>query len=159
MVLSGANAVQTLANYWDTTPTSTVMQTGNSSDVNANGTTYVNYCFSEVAGYSKFGSYTGNGSSADGPFVYCGFRPRFIMFKSSSNAESWIIYDTTRNTYNQTDLQLYPNVSPAETSGATLDILSNGFKLRTTGTGINGSAYTYIFMAVAENPFKLSLAR
>jgi len=160
MVLSGTNAVQTLANYWDTTPTSTVMQTGNSSDVNANGTTYVNYCFSEVAGYSKFGSYTGNGS-ADGAFVFCGFRPRYVLLKRSDTADAWVVFDSVRGTYNLNSPHLQPHLSSAEADAPPygLDLLSNGFKCRASTASMNASGGTYIFMAFAENPTKFSLAR
>jgi hypothetical protein len=137
-----------------------VFTVGNDASVNANTNNYVAYLFAAVAGYSAFGSYTGNGS-ADGPFVYLGFRPRFIMFKKSSAAEDWVIFDTTRNTSNLTNLQLYPNLSSAEATGVAgvIDILSNGFKVRGTSDALNTNGGTYIFMAVAENPFKLSLAR
>ena len=138
------------------TTTSTLEQ------VNANTNTYVAYCFSEIAGYSKFGSYTGNGST-NGPFVYTGFRPRWIMFKCTTAAENWELVDTSRNPYNAgTDQWLYPNLSNAEgttSAGASTDILSNGFKLRGfTGTP-NTSGATYIYAAFAENPFNYSLAR
>ncbi len=142
-----------------TAATSTVFSIGTNAQTNA-ASSFVAYCFAAVAGYSAFGSYTGNGS-ADGPFVYLGFRPRFIMFKKSSAAEDWVIFDTTRNTSNLTNLQLYPNLSSAEATGVAgvIDILSNGFKVRGTSDALNTNGGTYIFMAVAENPFKLSLAR
>jgi len=148
---------------YQSTYTSTVFGflNGSSSvnNVNQNGATYVAYCFSEVAGYSKFGSYTGNGS-ADGVFVYCGFRPRFILIKStSSGTASWFMYDTSRSTYNAATLALQANTSDAELTGRDIDILSNGFKCRSSDANFNANAGTYIFMAVAENPFKLSLAR
>jgi hypothetical protein len=115
MILNGTNAVQTLANYWDTTPTSTVMQTGNSSDVNANGTTFINYCFAAVAGYSAFGSYTGNGS-ADGPFIYTGFRPRLILTKRSDSTSNWAIVDLPRDPYNLAGQSINPNTANAEST-------------------------------------------
>jgi len=123
----------------------------------------VAYCFAAVAGYSAFGSYTGNGS-ADGPFVYLGFRPRWLMIKSASAVVEWIIYDTARSTSNAQILRLYPNSSSGEASasGYAIDILSNGFKIRTdpnTAYGTSASGETYIYAAFAENPFKLSLAR
>jgi hypothetical protein len=146
---------------WRQAPTSSVFSIGSAF---ANGGTYVAYLFAEVAGYSKFGSYTGNGS-ADGPFVYCGFRPRWIMVKrtDSSTNGNWEIIDTSRDTYNQAFLDLSANLSAVEnaTDGAAWDILSNGFKCRDgTSTGTkNVSGGTYIFAAFAENPFKNSLAR
>ena len=126
--------------------------------------TEVAYCFSEVSGYSKFGSYTGNGS-ADGPFVFTGMKPAFLLIKCSSAAENWAIYDVARDTYNVVYRELYPNSSSAETSGLTrdpplsFDFLSNGFKLRGTNPQVNGNGNTYIYMALASNPFKYSLAR
>jgi hypothetical protein len=130
-----------------------------SSSSAANGTSMVAYCFSEVAGYSKFGSYTGNGS-ADGPFVFCGFRPRFVLIKNSSaSGWNWFVWDTARNTYNESPNVLLPNDSGAELTNRPIDILSNGFKIRATDTHTNGSGNAMIFAAFAEHPFKTSLAR
>jgi len=130
------------------------------TNVNGSGTTYVAYCFSAVAGYSAFGSYTGNGST-DGPFVYLGFRPRFVMFKRTDSTGNWIIEDTSRELYNSANrAALFSDVSDAEsTSAFPTDILSNGFKLKNNGTGNNASGGTYIYAAFAENPFKNALAR
>ncbi|NBV95362.1 MAG: hypothetical protein EBR90_01035, partial [Actinobacteria bacterium] len=126
-----------------------------------NGSTngMVAYCFAEVAGFSKFGSYTGNGS-ADGPFVFCGFRPRFVLIKRTDSANDWIIYDSARDTNNVERSRLYPNASAAEDYLDTMDFVSNGFKLRTAaGTAYNTNGGTYIFAAFAENPTKYALAR
>jgi len=127
---------------------------------NNSGATYVAYCFAQVAGYSAFGKYTGNGSS-DGPFVFTGFRPRFVLLKSSSAATDWYIYDTARDTYNVATLELNPNLAAAEQNGTygSMDILSNGFKLRFATGEVNASGATYIYMAFAENPFKYANAR
>ena len=145
-------------NRW-TAFSSTTMTLGNNSETNASGYTYVAYLWSEVAGFSKFGSYTGNGS-ADGPFVHCGFRPRWVLLKRTDAADDWSIYDTTRLTYNPQDLELFPNSSAAEYDGNRfVDILSNGFKLRIAGGAYNTSSSTVIFAAFAESPFKYSLAR
>jgi hypothetical protein len=122
-----------------------------------NQQTYVAYCFAEVEGYSKIGSYTGNGST-DGTFVYTGFRPAFILWKRTDvGGNSWRIKDSTRNPYNETLLNLFPNDSAVENSDTSVDFVSNGFKNRSTG--VNVSSATYIYMAFAENPFKNSLAR
>ena len=159
--LQATNASAANTSFNNTAPTSTVMSyagLGTNFDANA---TEVAYCFAEVAGYSRFGSYTGNGS-ADGPFVFCGFRPRFVMFKRTDAVSDWAMYDTSRNTYNESNLELNANLSGAEfstTGTRPIDILSNGFKLRGTNGGGNASGGTYIFMAFAENPFKNSLAR
>ena len=157
LLLNSTNAKATAATYWNSTsPTSSVFSLGTDSRPNGSGTTYVAYLFAEVAGYSKFGSYTGNGST-DGPFVYLGFRPRWLLLKISSTTGSWTLVDTSRNTYNLTTQGLYADLSNAEDSSRTIDILSNGFKLR--GVPNNQSGETFIYAAFAENPFKNSLAR
>jgi hypothetical protein len=130
------------------------------TNVNASGSTYVAYCFAAVAGYSKFGSYTGNGS-ADGPFVYLGFRPRFVMVKNITNsagATNWVMQDSSRNGFNP-NKTIYANAASAEDSSAYFDILSNGFKVRDTFRDANTSGDTYIYACFAENPFNISRAR
>jgi hypothetical protein len=142
-------------------PTDTVIGLGGNSSVSGSGDNYVAYCFAEVEGFSKFSSYTGNGSD-DGPFVYTGFRPAWVMVKRSSSAgEGWWIYDNKRNTFNITDNILEANSSNAEISGGTypIDMVANGFKIRGLNALLNTSGATYIYMAFAENPFKYSLAR
>lgn len=146
--------------YNGTAPSATVVTLGNHG-TNLSGTNnQVLYCFAPVEGYSKFGSYYGNGS-ADGPFVYTGFRPAWIMTKKTNNTSQWAITDTARSTYNVAKETLEANTSSAESSGTAyqIDILSNGFKLRDTDDARNGSGDTYIYMAFAENPFKNSNAR
>jgi len=159
--LNSTNAVASNATIWNNTaPTSTVIST-QSGQVVLGSANSVAYCFSEVAGYSAFGSYTGNGS-ADGPFVHLGFRPRWIMWKcTTTGATDWDIYDTSRDNYNAANHRLIPDTSGAEQtlSPATFDILSNGFKLRYNYASSNNSGDTYIYAAFAENPFKYSLAR
>ena len=142
----------------NTAPTSSVLSLGAGASPNQNGTTYVGYCFAPVAGYSAFGTYTGNGS-ADGPFIYTGFRPRFLMFKRTDSAGDWWMYDTSRSTSNTAVLVLYANSSAAEISDSNVDILSNGFKLRSATYQPNNSGGTYIYAAFAENPFAYSNAR
>jgi hypothetical protein len=159
--LNTTNATTTNIGMWNnTSPTSTVFTTGDAGFLWTNGYTYVAYCWAEIAGFSKAFSYTGNGST-DGVFVYLGFRPKFVLLKGSATADDWYIHDSTRNTYNVVDLRLEPNSSLAEVQSAVtvLDFLSNGFKLRTSNGGWNGSGSTYIGMAFAENPFKNSNAR
>lgn len=147
---------------WNSTdPTSSVFSIGTSSDVNHTSDNYVGYLWSEIEGFSKFGSYTGNGST-DGPFVWCGFRPRFVMIKRTDTTNDWEMVDTARGAYNVNTAVLAANSSSAEsafTSGYELDVLSNGFKLRSTGVVHNASGGTYIFAAFAENPFKYARAR
>jgi len=148
---------------WDSNnPTSAFFSVGASTLSNASTGTYVAYCWAPIAGYSAFGSYTGNGS-ADGPFVYTGFRPRFVMIKASSTGGAgydWFIHDTSRDTYNVCTLDLEANLSASENGyGAEQDFLSNGFKLRNTVGGTNQDTVTYIYAAFAENPFKYANAR
>jgi hypothetical protein len=133
---------------------------GNVVAVNENGITNVAYCFAAVAGYSAFGSYTGNGST-DGPFVYLGFRPRFVLFKRTDSTDDWILFDTSRNTYDVMNSTLFPNGNYTETtdSNRMIDALSNGFKVRSSPVYINASGGTYIYAAFAENPFKYANAR
>jgi hypothetical protein len=138
-----------------TAKSSTTLTLGsNVSSVNTTGNTYVSYCWAEVAGFSKFGSYTGNGST-DGPFVYTGFKPRFVMVKRTNLAEVWAIIDTARDPYNASFKRLLPNSSSTENISDLncMDILSNGFKLKSTDSTSNASGSTYIFMAIAEKPF------
>jgi hypothetical protein len=118
------------------------------------------YCFTPVAGYSSFGSYTGNGST-DGPFVFTGMRPRWIMFKRSDASSSWRIHDTERETYNPHDSLLFPNENSAETTNSVynVDILSNGFKVRNTNSNFNASGGTYLYACFCEHPFKTARAR
>ena len=159
--LNTTAAAATATNRWNnTSPTSTVFTVATTGAVNDPSNNYVAYCFAEISGYSKFGSYTGNGS-ADGPFSYTGFRPKFVLIKRTDAVSSWFIHDTSRDTYNTTVLNLYPNLSAAEETQTTysFDILSNGFKVRGTSTEINASGGTYIYAAFAENPFKNALAR
>jgi hypothetical protein len=127
---------------------------------NESGTTYVAYCWAPVAGYSAFGSYMGNGS-ADGPFIYTGFRPRYVMVKGSSLASNWNIFDSSRATYNANDTVLFADLSNAESSPATspIDFLSNGIKIRNATNATNSSGNTYIYAAFAENPLKYANAR
>ena len=137
-------------------PTSTLIYTGTAGSHNVSGGTYVDYVFAEVEGYSKFGSYTGNGSS-DSPFVFCGFKPRWILTKSSTLStvdSNWRITDTARSTYNVSDDLVWANLPDAELANANgFDICSNGFKIRTASNEVNSSGQTYIFAAFAENPF------
>jgi len=159
--LNTTGASSASGQYWNsTTPTSTVFSLGTSGETNGSGNATVAYCWSEIAGFSKFGSYTGNGS-ADGPFIYTGFRPKYVLWKNTSTgADGWYCYDSVRQTYNSETTYLSPNVSNAEGSnGGPMDFLSNGFKVRNTGTDMNTNGNTYIYASWAENPFKNALAR
>jgi len=164
LLLNTTNAGTTDTDMWNNTaPTSSVFSLsgsgGNAPITNPNTGTMVAYCFAPIAGYSAFGSYTGNGS-ADGPFVYCGFKPAYLLVKQTNGANYWFVFDSARDTSNVVDLLLDPNDSRAEISGALFfDFLSNGFKSRATDAGQNASGGTYIYMAFASAPFKFSLAR
>jgi hypothetical protein len=147
-------------------PTSTTFTVGTNSGTNGSGATYVAYCWAEIAGYSAFGSYTGNGST-DGTFLYLGFRPRFVLIKSTG-AQDWVMLDSSRAPTNVAGNYLRPNSSGAENGGSTPttstneDFLSNGIKFRNDASSsgyTNGSGVTYIYMAFAENPFKYANAR
>ena len=136
-----------------TAPTSSVFSLGSAPNANASGSPMIAYCFSEIKGYSAFGSYAGTGS-ANGPLIYTGFKPAFIIVKETNNANSWRILDDTRNTYNVVTNVLYANLSNAEgTTAHNTDFVSNGFKIRDTDTSMNRSGGLYIYMAFAENPF------
>jgi hypothetical protein len=155
--LNTTAGLATLTGAWGAAlPTLNVVGFGSGTIItaNANG---VAYCFAEVPGYSAFGSYTGNGDP-NGPFVYLGFRPAYVLIKRSSAVESWCVMDSKREGYNVDNDPLFANLSNAEGTQDFLDLLSNGFKLRSTDTGVNGSG-TYIYAAFAESPFKYSLAR
>jgi hypothetical protein len=148
--LQGNNAVQTSTyNYWNTSGhTTTTFGLGEQSDSNANGENFIAYCFAEKTGYSKFGSYVGNNNS-DGTFVYTGFKPAFIIIKNTASGENWTVYDNKRASYNPSNVRIHPNLSNAESSSADLDLLSNGFKLRTTGGNCNDG--TLIYMAFGQS--------
>jgi hypothetical protein len=146
------------ATSWGSTaPTSSVVTLGSKW---ASLGTVVAYCFAEIAGFSKFGSYTGNGL-ADGPFVFCGFRPRFVLAKNTINsAAGWFIFDTSRDTFNAASNMLVPNSPGTEAPSSTYcDITSNGFKVRASGPTFNESGSSFIFAAFAEVPSKYALAR
>ena len=161
-VLLNSAAAQALGStYWNSTaPTSSVFSVGTATPTNASANTYVAYCWAPIAGFSAFGSYTGNGSS-DGTFVYTGFRPKFVLFKRTDTTGDWVIEDTARSTYNLVDARLFPYLADAEVSNGNgnIDYLSNGFKLRNSAASMNASGGTYIYACFAENPFKNSLAR
>ena len=137
----------------DVAPTSSIFTLGDGGDTNGSSDTYINYLFTEKQGFSKFGSYTGNGN-ADGPFIYTGFRPAMIIIKQTNATNRWVISDNKRDSDNPVVGELNPNDTAVEdTSSTPFDFLSNGFKLRRTGDVFNTSGYSYIYMAFAEAPF------
>jgi hypothetical protein len=138
-----------------------VFSLGDGVEVNTNTEDYVAYCWTGLVGYSSFGSYTGNGS-ADGPFVYTGFRPRWVLIKrTDTSGNNWVLHDSARDSYNAATKQLLPSASGAETdtSVTSKDLLSNGFKLRGDNDAVNASSATYIYAAFAESPFQYARAR
>jgi hypothetical protein len=153
MFLDLTAASDTDAGYWsNTAPTTGIFNLGTNTKGNANGGTYVAYCFADKQGYSKFGSYTGN-ANADGSFIYTGFKPRFFMLKGTGNVSSWCMYDTVRDPINRASQKIWANENNAESSTGAMDFLSNGIKMRINDNDFNGSGYQYLYMAFAENPF------
>jgi hypothetical protein len=157
LYLDGSDSVFTGASRWsDTSPTSSLFTIGTSSPATGGGYTYdyIAYCFSEISGYSKMESYTGNGV-VDGTFVYTGFRPACVLIKCTSQTESWVIYDNKREGYNPQNDYLRPDTNGVESNSTTdIDLLSNGFKIRSAGAGHNNDVgKNYIYMAFAEAPF------
>jgi hypothetical protein len=147
----------TTSTYWqDTTPTSSVFSLGTQTDVNTNLATYIAYVWAEVEGFSRFGTYIGN-SNTNGPYLWCGFKPRMVIIKAINGNYNWQLNDTARNTYNVTDNTLFPNASYEENSasaggGNAWDMLSSGFKIRSSSGNVNDGS-TFMFAAFAENPF------
>jgi hypothetical protein len=153
--LNGTDPAYVGSTRWnDTAPSSTVITLGSQQTTNDSGAAMIAYAFAEVEGFSKFGSYTGNGS-ADGPFVWCGFRPAWVMTKRTDSTSSWFIYDSVRDTDNETYNRLFADLTDAEVTSTAvgLDLLSNGFKLRNSNFNVNASGGSYIFAAFAEHPF------
>jgi hypothetical protein len=136
----------------NTAPTTTVFTLDGDGQVNGNGVSLIAYCFSEVTGYSKFGSYKGNGANFDNAFVYTGFKPSLVIIKKSNTTGNWVIEDNKRAGYNQANYHLYPNLTNAEGTNYYTDFLSNGFKIRDNPSDIGESGHTYIYMAFAEEP-------
>ena len=150
--LNDEGVYQTSTGYWnDTSPTSSVFSLGNDQRTNKNTGTFVAYCWTEIPGYSKFGGYTGNGST-HGTYVSLGFRPAFLVIRRTDSGNNWRTFDSTRSTYNEVDKRLYLDTNNDESTGSDIDFLSDGFKLRNTDNGMNTSSGTYLYMAWAEEP-------
>jgi hypothetical protein len=160
LLLNSTAAKASFSTLWYQVPDSSKFYVGSTATA-ANyqsGDAYVAYCWAPIAGYSAFGSYTGNGST-DGTFIYLGFRPKFFMIKVTNAVNAWLIVDSSRSTYNVMGSYLIPNASDAEGSATVMDFVSNGVKMRNTFNGWNASGENFIYMAFAENPFKNALAR
>jgi hypothetical protein len=158
--LNENGAEQSTTVLWSVVPSSTIFGVGGSVDAprytNGASQNYVAYCFAEKQGYSKFGKYVGNGN-ANGPFVYTGFKPAFLMMKRIDSTGNWVMFDNKRDTHNVTKHRLFPNLTNADnTTRNYIDLLSNGFKMRDTDVDHNASGATIIYMAFAENPFVTS---
>ena len=150
--LNGTNAAFTESAWNGTRPTTSVFSLGPHNEANNSSGETIAYCFADVQGFSKMGSYVGN-ENADGTFVYTGFKPAFVMIKNTSTTTSWSILDNKRSVFNPADEYLKANTSDAVSDLGDVDILSNGLKMRTTNNHVNGPGNTYIYMAFAENPF------
>ena len=155
MFLNTTAAKASASSVWNALPGSSVFTVGDNASVNDNGN-MIAYCFAEKKGFSKFGSYTGNGN-ADGTFVYTGFKPAFVIMKRTDTTGNWLLFDNNRSSSGGSNLiqqYLYPNLNDAEDSDATrgIDFLSNGFKQRNDFSAINASGGSYIYMAFAEQP-------
>ena len=151
LFLDATDAQNTATAPWnDTAPSSTVVTLGTGSNGNTNNENYIMYAFSTKRGYSKFGSYAGNGN-ADGTFVYTGFKPAFLIIKKTNATKNWFLHDDKRLGYNPSNSYVNPNLNSAEYAGTDLDIVSNGFKMRSTGGGHNENGHTYIYMAIGQS--------
>jgi hypothetical protein len=136
----------------DTAPTSSVISIGTQDKINKSGSTHIAYCFNEIKGYSKFGTYEAN-NSTDGPFVYTGFQPAWVMLKSIDSTGNWFIMDSTRSDINVSNEIIFADLNAAEDTSNAIDFLSNGFKLRNSGSGGLNYQNTYSYIAFAEHPF------
>ena len=152
MDLTGGAA--THIDYWNNTdPTSSVFSIGTSSNMNHSGQDMIAYCFAEVQGYSKIGSYIGNGSATAPPFIYLGFKPAFVLLKNTTQADSWFLHDSKRDGFNDDNEYLRPNLTDGDSSGINrIRLLSNGFSVPTTDKSHNVNGNNYIYMAFAEEP-------
>ena len=154
LFLDQSVSFNTSTNYMnDTYPTSTVFSVGNADNTNKSGSPMIAYCFADVIGYQKIGSWSGNGN-ASGPMIYTGFKPAFILSKNSNRNENWLIHDNKRGTENPNQIKLSPNDTSADSTNSAfaLDFLSNGFKIRTTDTALNQSGELYAYLAIAAAP-------
>lgn len=144
--------------WGNTNPASSVFTIANDGEINKSGDDYIAYCFAPITGFSSFGSYEGNGGS-NGPFVYTGFEPELVMYRNIDAAAGWQVYDSTRSLYNVADERLQWNNLAQEDTTAAVDILSNGFKLRSTHLRSNAAGYTYVYAAWAKTPLNFSRSR
>ena len=153
LFLHSNSAKDNSQNYWgDTEATTSAFSVGTRQENNQSGEDIIAYCFADVQGFSKFGSYTGNGS-ADAPFIYTGFRPAMVILKETTTSGQWYIFDNKRDTFNLMTDALFPDLSNGETTDNKIDFYSNGFKGRKTSSDLNTSGNQHIYIAFAESPF------
>ena len=152
LFLNLTNAETTSTSWNNTSPTASVFSLGAINAVNESGSAHIAYCFTDIEGFSKASSYTGNGS-VDGPFIFLGFRPAYILIKVTGFADNWMVVDNARDTENPVTANIKPNSSAAELQNESVDLLSNGFKLRAISGETNSNGANYIYMAFAHNPF------
>ena len=153
--IDGTNTWTSNTGFFGTLPTATVFSPGSHSYMSGTGNDNIAYCFADVKGYSKFGEYFGGNANANGPFVYLGFKPAFVLVRDSDNAENWLMYDNERPGRNLNNNHLFANTNDQETASTanTMDLLSNGFKIRSTNNGLNRSGGSFLYMAFAKHPF------
>ena len=149
--LNTSDSIWNSRTEWNsTTPTSSVFSVGSQADINGNGNTHIAYCFADIQGYSKFGSYAAN-ANVDGPFIYTGFSPAFVLLKQyNTTGSNWMLFDDKREGYNIENYYLHPDTNASEGTTDKLDLVSNGFKIRTTGGDTNSG--DFIYMAFAKQP-------
>jgi len=150
LILNTTDTPSTSGFLYNTTPTNSLFTISNDTGMNGSGNSIIAYCFAEKTGYSKFGSYVGNGN-VNGTFVYTGFKPAFVMLKETSNADNWLIMDNKRLGYNPRNELLFPNLNNAEQAHDRVDLVSNGFKMNNDDGSINTSGATYIYMAFGQS--------
>jgi len=150
LILNTTDTPSTSGFLYNTTPTNSLFTISNDTGMNGSGNSIIAYCFAEKTGYSKIGSYVGNGN-VNGTFVYTGFKPAFVMLKETSNADNWLIMDNKRLGYNPRNELLFPNLNNAEQAHDRVDLVSNGFKMNNDDGSINTSGATYIYMAFGQS--------
>ena len=157
--LNLTNATSDGSSHWnDTAPTSSIFTVGSSTEANKSSSPMIAYCFAEKQGYSKFGSYTGNGN-VNGPMIFTGHSPAFVILKRTNSSNHWIMFDNKRDPHNEAIGVLYPSQSASEDRGTganDIDFLANGFKIKEDNGECNGSGDSYIYMSFAQNPFTTS---
>jgi len=151
--LNGSSVVEDAATFWnDTAPTSSVVSLGTHSYVNYSGRNYIMYAFADKVGFSQIGRYYGTGSATNGPFISTSFKPAFVLFKrTTGSAGDWQLWDTKRDTFNPTEKAIHPNASGGASADQDIDILSNGFKIRSDQGHLNADGVWFLYMAFGQS--------